>query len=71
MTVIADGIDLSAGDADRAGHLKRIVENVIEDTDPSRTDQERAWIIWSILYICWFLMAGATLGVAAALSSVV
>lgn len=34
MTIIADGIDLGAGDADRAGHLKRIVENVIGDTDP-------------------------------------
>lgn len=60
MTVIADGIDLGAGDAERAGHLKRIVENVIGDTDPSKTDQERAWIIWSILYICWYESERAT-----------
>lgn len=60
MTIIADGIDLGAGDTDRAGHLKRIVENVIGDTDPNKTDQERAWIVWSIIYICWYESERAT-----------
>lgn len=35
MTVIADGIDLGASDAERYRHLRRIIENVLADTDPS------------------------------------
>jgi hypothetical protein len=34
MTVVADGIDLGGSDVERYRHLRRIIENVLADTDP-------------------------------------
>ncbi|MCO5169727.1 MAG: hypothetical protein M9894_25595 [Planctomycetes bacterium] len=60
MTVIADGIDLGASDAERYRHLRRIIENVLADTDPAASEARRRWILWLFLYICWWEGSRAT-----------
>ncbi|MCO5167918.1 MAG: hypothetical protein M9894_16360 [Planctomycetes bacterium] len=61
MTVIKDSIDLGATDEERYRRLRRIVENVLEDTDPGvdRADRRR-WMLWTLLYIMWHEGRGAT-----------
>ncbi len=54
MTIIADGIDLTADDGERYRRLRRIAENVLADTDPRLDARARSWIVWSFLYMCWY-----------------
>ena len=60
MTVIADGIDLGASGVDRYRHLRRIIENVLADTDPNMSEARRRWILWLFLYVCWWEGSSAT-----------
>lgn len=60
MTLIADGIDLGASDEERYRHLRRIIENVLADTDPAIDEARRRWIAWLFLYICWYEGSRAT-----------
>lgn len=60
MTVIADGIDLGASAAERYRHLRRIIENVLADTDPNMSEARRRWILWLFLYVCWWEGSSAT-----------
>ena len=60
MTVVADGIDLGGSDVERYRHLRRIIENVLADTDPYMSEDRRKWLLWLFLYICWWEGSRAT-----------
>lgn len=60
MTIVSDGIDVRASDAERYRHLRRIIENVLADTDPTMSDARRRWLLWLFLYICWWEGSRAT-----------
>jgi hypothetical protein len=60
VTIKKDSIDLGAIPDERYRHLRRILENVIGDTDPTADAQHRLWIVWTLLYIIWYEGRGAT-----------
>src|SRR5688500_13994278 len=60
MTVVPDAIDLGASDDLRYGDLRRIIEEILAETDPDMSAQQRRWIAWLFLYICWWEGTRAT-----------
>lgn len=61
MTVVKDSIDTSASADKRFKKLKKIIENILNDTDPGKNNKEkRKWILWHFLYIIWWESTKAT-----------
>jgi len=59
VTVIRDSIDVGASEEERYRHLRRIVENILDDVDGSASAERRRWIIWVLLYVMWHEGMGA------------
>jgi hypothetical protein len=60
MPVKKDSIDIKASDCERFKKLKKIIENILEETDSSKSKDERKWILWQFLYIIWWESTRAT-----------